>query len=136
MSGRRQRQRYKLRGTPEERLEKAFMKAYRAEAVREQNHRCCYCFDPITPSTATADHVKPQSKGGRHGKGNIAASCQLCNSLKGSMDVREFERIISGAFPTGRRLSWQLAWARRRINRAAMASERRLYRMFGLEPPT
>lgn len=135
MSGRRQRQRYKLHGTPQERLEKAFMKAYRAEAVREQNHRCAYCFDPITPSKATADHVKAQSKGGKHGKGNIVASCGLCNSLKGSMDVREFVKIIS-SFPSGRRLSWQLAWMRRRINRLGMNAERRLYRAFGMEPPT
>lgn len=135
MSGRQSRRRYQLRGSPQERLDKAFMKAYRAEAVKEQDNRCAYCYDPIVPSNATADHILAQSKGGRHHRENIAACCRLCNSLKGSMSVKEFVKIIS-TFPTGRRLSWQMAWMRRKFNRTVMQVERRLSRAFGMEPST
>lgn len=135
MSSKRRRQRYKLKGTPQERLDKAFMKAYRAEAVARQAHECVYCYDPITPSTATADHIVPRSKGGRNNAENIDALCSSCNSLKGSMSKREYANLIGGTFPTGQRMSIMMAWSRRRMNLQIRRSIRNLHRAFGWPEP-
>lgn len=56
--------------------------------------KCEYCHKRLTPSTATFDHVKPQSAGGYHKVKNGALACRRCNSLKGSMAKGTFLQAI------------------------------------------
>jgi len=62
----------------------------RTEALKKQHGRCFYCGDPLSKKDATADHIIPQSKGGKTSKKNIVAACSECNSDKGSRDIEEF----------------------------------------------
>lgn len=70
-----------------------------------QNGKCFYCEEamekPIykvknTPRTATIDHVKPRSQGGKRPR-NLVLACALCNSRKGSMPAHEFKAMIKAA---------------------------------------
>jgi len=45
---------------------------------------CQYCDTRITVKTVTMDHVIPISRGGKTSWYNLVASCQDCNSRKGS----------------------------------------------------
>jgi 5-methylcytosine-specific restriction endonuclease McrA len=67
-----------------------------------QRGQCFYCKKkmelPIykvkaTKRTATLDHVKPLSKGGKRPK-NLVLACQECNSKKSSMPAHEFVVLI------------------------------------------
>jgi 5-methylcytosine-specific restriction endonuclease McrA len=51
--------------------------------MRDCGRRCVYCATPLTPETATLDHVFPVSRGGTHAPGNLVVACQTCNQLKG-----------------------------------------------------
>lgn len=53
---------------------------------------CHYCGGVAT----TRDHVIPKSKGGS-GAGNIVPACGPCNRRKGSMDYREFMKLIGNS---------------------------------------
>ena len=61
----------------------------------QQGGTCPYCLDPMTlktnhPKTATIDHIIPKARGGRGQQENSLASCQDCNSKKGSMSLAKF----------------------------------------------
>lgn len=58
--------------------------------MRDCGRRCVYCATPLTPDTATLDHVCPVSRGGTHAPGNLVIACQSCNQLKGSSLPLEF----------------------------------------------
>ncbi len=45
---------------------------------------CWYCGAPLTPLTATIDHVVPKSRGGTHHPQNLRLACRFCNIAKGS----------------------------------------------------
>lgn len=109
-----------------------WLKIAREDALREQRGRCRYCFEPLAYRTATAEHRKPRSAGGGNGRDNIAASCQPCNSLKGSLGERAFVRDIK-APPTGSPVRLWLAWSRRRVNLATMRACRGILRSAGLD---
>lgn len=98
-------------------LDRAFIKIYREDALIEQHKKCCYCHEPLTFKTVTAEHKTAKSKNGSNARKNIAASCEPCNSIKGSMSDAEFKKVIK-SFPTGRHFRFLLAWSRRRINLA------------------
>jgi 5-methylcytosine-specific restriction endonuclease McrA len=64
-----------------------------------QDGMCFYCGvkmkkhihgNPFEKTTATIDHIKPVSKGGKKSAGNIVLACRKCNSEKGSMDFFEY----------------------------------------------
>jgi hypothetical protein len=40
---------------------------------------CQWCGSPLTPATATADHLLPRSRGGRDHFGNLCLACVDCN---------------------------------------------------------
>lgn len=77
------------------RLDAAFLRAYRANALSAQGGYCRYCFEPLTRKSVTADHRVPQSKGGKDHQHNIAACCVRCNRAKGSMSERAFLSAIN-----------------------------------------
>lgn len=47
-------------------------------------YRCQYCDAGVTRTTATLDHVLPQSHGGRSIWENCTTACSACNSKKGN----------------------------------------------------
>jgi len=55
-----------------------------------ENGLCFYCHAELTKEEATMDHLHPRSKGGQASVSNLVLSCQLCNNLKGSRDVKQF----------------------------------------------
>jgi hypothetical protein len=54
----------------------------RREIFERDHWTCQYCGDPLTPDTASLDHLIPQCKNGESTKENLRACCLICNSLK------------------------------------------------------
>lgn len=112
--------------------EQAWLRVYRCEALTEQNGRCRYCKDKLTPLTATAEHLQPRSKGGSTNAKNVKASCRACNLTKGSLSDQQFSKLIKNPDLTPetwpRRFYVLMAQARWRINRRALLAERRIRR--------
>ena len=50
--------------------------------------QCQYCDTAVSTNTVTMDHVYPTSMGGTTCWENIVASCQKCNSAKGSKLIK------------------------------------------------
>lgn len=108
-----------------DKLERAFMKIYREEALIKQAGTCKYCHERLTYKNVTAEHVKARSKGGLNRKENIAASCEPCNKLKGQMEESKFIKILKN-FPAGQDYEFILTWSKRRINLALERLEKRV----------
>jgi hypothetical protein len=54
-------------------------------AVADRAAGCCeYCFSQaaFSPDPFSVEHITPRSRGGSHDPGNLAFSCQGCNSRK------------------------------------------------------
>ena len=65
----------------------------RTLAWKRGNGTCYYCSVPLTPHTATRDHVHPRSRGGvNHQVRNIVLACRPCNLHKGSQPIWVFLR--------------------------------------------
>ncbi|MGE3624051.1 MAG: HNH endonuclease [Bdellovibrionales bacterium] len=62
----------------------------RKEKVRQQGGKCFYCPKRIGKLTATIDHVRPLSDGGRDHENNMVACCRDCNNSKGSRNVTQW----------------------------------------------
>lgn len=43
----------------------------------------------------SVEHLVPISKGGRHGRGNVVATCWHCNGLKASMTIEELQQAYN-----------------------------------------
>lgn len=43
---------------------------------------CAHCFAVLDASTATLDHIRPESKGGTHAATNLITACRKCNSSR------------------------------------------------------
>ncbi len=65
-------------------------KRYRALLLHNDPH-CWFCGDDLDETTATLDHFRPQSKGGRNRLRNIVLACWECNQIKAATPV---ERIV------------------------------------------
>ncbi|QYM73242.1 HNH endonuclease [Pseudochrobactrum sp. Wa41.01b-1] len=72
----------RLSNYQQRKLNKAFERADKEAALREQNGRCKYCLDPLSVKAATRDHVIPRVAGGLNHKENIVAACAPCNQAK------------------------------------------------------
>lgn len=73
-----------------------------------QNFQCYYCGVQMewiagcrSPISPTLDHVVPRVDGGLTVLDNLVGACSLCNSIKGSMRLEEFEvyRMLDGRTP-------------------------------------
>jgi 5-methylcytosine-specific restriction endonuclease McrA len=62
------------------------MRRRRDTLLRERN-KCHYCGRKLNKKTATLDHVKPRSKGGKDGYANLVLACEPCNKEKGDRDA-------------------------------------------------
>ena len=113
------------------RLNAAFLKAYRASALTAQGGHCKYCFEPLPRSVATADHRVPKKHGGADHQHNIVAACQPCNKAKGHMTEAAFMAAIKGTASAP--LPILLIRSHRRIWQATHASCKRILATVGAE---
>jgi 5-methylcytosine-specific restriction endonuclease McrA len=70
------------------------------ELLKHHGSRCHYCGCELDtrreaiinqqPNSATVDHKRPQSKGGRSNFGNLVLACYGCNQKKADMDYEDF----------------------------------------------
>ncbi len=75
-------------------------KRMRLRLLKWDAHVCCYCAIPLTPATATLEHLQPLSRGGKHTRENCRLACEPCNSRRGTMDPVEFrQHVRNGGFP-------------------------------------
>jgi 5-methylcytosine-specific restriction endonuclease McrA len=98
-------------------LNRAFLKVYRDEALVEQHMKCRYCRDPMTFASSTIEHRTPRSRLGDGRRSNISASCRPCNLAKGDMTDPEFVALLQSE-PVGRQNSIRACWRRREHNLA------------------
>lgn len=54
---------------------------------------CCFCRRTLYFSSATLEHVRPKSAGGKWGLDNLRLSCYDCNHERGSQDFDEFQHF-------------------------------------------
>ncbi|WP_155134731.1 HNH endonuclease [Roseibium sp. RKSG952] len=114
--------------------ERAWIRVYRTEALRQQKGKCVFCLEPLTLGRTTAEHVNPRAKGGSTSAENIAAACQPCNSLKANMSEKVFRNLIRNPDRAERRrFEFFMANARFRIFRRMALAERRIRRAAGLK---
>lgn len=68
--------------------------------LMQRDGDCCrYCRDRLYTTTATIEHLTPQSRGGSNRISNLALSCQKCNNAKNSFTDEEYMRILAGDHP-------------------------------------
>ena len=58
--------------------------ANRRLLYKRQGGRCAGCLAQFPYRNLTVDRIRPQSKGGGHGIGNLQLLCAMCNSTKGA----------------------------------------------------
>ena len=81
--------------------------------------RCWMCGCTLTRCTASVDHLKPQSKGGRDAAVNYKLACKPCNSARGDKGIPRtlLEQLKGRAAPKRRDLSALAAAIKRsRVN--------------------
>jgi hypothetical protein len=61
----------------------------RLELFERDGWQCGYCGETVTATTATLDHVIPQSLGGPHTAENLTTACLTCNSIKSGRTFEE-----------------------------------------------
>ena len=112
--------------------ERLWRKVHRADAWRMQGRRCKYCLSRLHEREATADHITARHNGGSTSSRNIVAACQPCNTAKGHMPEKAFQKAIRRPAREHRWAVWK-AWSRRRINARADAAVQRIAALVGLE---
>jgi len=99
--------------------------AVKRATMRDCGHRCVYCATPVTPETATLDHVFPLSRGGTCAPGNLVIACRPCNQMKGDSlpldffsrhpwagaNFMRYARTVHRALKRGARRAVSLAYA-------------------------
>tara|TARA_Y100000310_G_C20677963_1_gene814188 strand:- start:1306 stop:1917 length:612 start_codon:yes stop_codon:yes gene_type:complete len=60
------------------------VKLTRKNLLIRDGHRCAYTNKPLTPRTATIDHIRPKSRGGRNDWNNVVIASLEANSRKGN----------------------------------------------------
>jgi 5-methylcytosine-specific restriction endonuclease McrA len=62
----------------------------RQHIYERDGYTCKLCRAPLTPETATLDHVIPRSKGGSGAVNNLVTACRTCNQKKGDKLMRDY----------------------------------------------
>lgn len=61
--------------------------------IERQNFRCAMSGRPLTPETASLDHIVPLSRDGNHELSNLWVVDHQVNSAKGTLTVEEFRGL-------------------------------------------
>ena len=69
------------------------------EEVRELLYRvygkkCCYCNCKLLVSNMVCDHILPLSLGGNSTNKNLQMICMRCNTRKGPLTDKEFNKLL------------------------------------------
>ena len=75
-------------------IDKAFLKIYKEDALRDQDMQCVYCLNKLTYKSSTIEHMISKKNGGSNSKTNIRASCYRCNTIKNDLNHGEFLNFI------------------------------------------
>ena len=72
---------------------------------------CWKCKCALTRETATVDHLKPKSLGGKNSADNYRIACRICNEERGnaSLSPQEWERVTGRGKSTKRDYSKLIA---------------------------
>ena len=70
------------------RRKKVIKSSLRKEVIKRDNCRCRACGLPDTDNLQ-ADHIVPETKGGKDTLDNLQALCGICNNRKGTTEVGE-----------------------------------------------
>ena len=62
----------------------------KAYLLERENYCCIYCGIHASKAKMEIEHVIPKSKGGTDSLNNLVLSCEACNQIKGSQDLRIF----------------------------------------------
>ena len=85
---------YKRRALVKQRLAEEIPQYYYDWLMREQDHRCIFCFvlfnEESTTDCATLEHIIPFERGGFHMRSNIVWVCKSCNSSKRDKLIHEW----------------------------------------------
>lgn len=114
------------------RVEQLWKNIYRADAYRRQGGKCCYCREPMTRETVSADHVVARRNGGITSRENIKAACKDCNAAKGHMTEKKFKALLRCP-GDGASLGLLMAVFRFRLWTRVELAETRLFRAVGIE---
>jgi hypothetical protein len=57
--------------------------------------RCAYCDAWLTVTTFAPDHAMPTSRTANYTSGNVAVTCEPCNSAKGLLSAQEFLALLA-----------------------------------------
>lgn len=112
--------------------ERLWRRVHRDDAWRAQGRRCKYCREPLKAEAVTADHKLARRNGGITSAANIIAACQPCNTAKGSLPERAFQKAIRAPTHEHRMAIWVASFRRRIWVRCEMA-QRRILKVVGLE---
>jgi HNH endonuclease len=66
------------------------VRANRRKVYERDGYTCRYCGTPVTPYTATLDHLVPMVAGGTNGIDNLVTACLSCNTRKGKKPLGDF----------------------------------------------
>ena len=66
------------------------VKENRKRVYERDNYTCHYCAIPVTPFTATLDHIVPVIAGGDNGLDNLVTACRKCNARKHAKPIGDF----------------------------------------------
>lgn len=66
------------------------VRANRRKVYERDGYTCRYCGTPVTPYTATLDHLVPMAAGGTNGLDNLVTACLACNTRKGKKPLGDF----------------------------------------------
>ena len=66
------------------------VKENRKRVYERDNYICHYCKIPLTPFTATLDHVVPVAAGGDNSLANLVSACRKCNARKVGKPIGDF----------------------------------------------
>jgi methionyl-tRNA synthetase len=108
-------------------LDRAFIRIYKEDALRENDMECSYCFRKMRYRESTVEHKISKANGGSNHRDNIGASCERCNSRKGKSNHKDFiKEINKPKIQPFSDLNFISLWIDRRINRAVNDSIERI----------
>lgn len=79
---------------------KSITEANRALVYAKCNGHCAYCGKPLSYKDMTIEHIRPLAKGGSNSLTNLLPACNLCNSTKGTLSLKEYRKLIQQSYVT------------------------------------
>lgn len=102
----------------------------RVQAANRFGWKCVWCSQMTRremgyQNSATVEHLKPVSQGGKNNPQNLASACYRCNVTRGTTPVEKFA-ILSRSFEADTRSVEQVAAERKKLKHKAHATSYKL----------